>query len=164
MSGPATSPRTAIALRPARTDDASLLFTVFASTRDFELEVLRLPPAQAELFLRQQFHAQATQYALHYGDGDHSIIEVDGVAAGRLWVVRWEREIRVVDIAILPAHRGLGVGTRLLGDVIARGQSEGVPVTIHVEVHNPARRLYERLGFRLREDKGIYLLMERPVS
>ena len=34
-------------------------------------------------------------------------------------------------------------------------------LTIHVEMSNPARRLYERLGFAPVEEHGVYLLMER---
>ena len=34
-------------------------------------------------------------------------------------------------------------------------------MTIHVERFNPALRLYERLGFSVAEDKGVYLLLER---
>jgi ribosomal protein S18 acetylase RimI-like enzyme len=34
-------------------------------------------------------------------------------------------------------------------------------VRIHVEHRNPAKRLYERLGFRPAADRGYYLLMER---
>jgi hypothetical protein len=33
-------------------------------------------------------------------------------------------------------------------------------VTIRVERFNPALRLYERLGFSVAEDKGVYLLLE----
>jgi ribosomal protein S18 acetylase RimI-like enzyme len=33
-------------------------------------------------------------------------------------------------------------------------------VSIHVDKLNPALRLYERLGFQTKEDKGVYLLME----
>jgi hypothetical protein len=36
----------------------------------------------------------------------------------------------------------------------------GKPLRIHVEGFNPALRLYERLGFRQIEDKGVYLFME----
>jgi ribosomal protein S18 acetylase RimI-like enzyme len=38
-------------------------------------------------------------------------------------------------------------------------------LSIHVEANNPARRLYERLGFRSVADHGVYLLLERaPVE
>ena len=37
-------------------------------------------------------------------------------------------------------------------------------MTIHVERFNPALRLYERLGFSVAEDKGVYLFLERPPA
>jgi ribosomal protein S18 acetylase RimI-like enzyme len=85
---------------------------------------------------------------------------IDGEPARRLYLHRGDTEIRIVDIALLPEHRGKGVGTTLLRDVIA----EGKRVTIHVERMNPALRLYERLGFEVAEDKGVYLLLERQVN
>lgn len=67
-----------------------------------------------------------------------------------------------MDISLLPKHRSTGIGTSLLEDLAAEADSSRKPATIHVERFNPALRLYERLGFRHKEDKGIYLLMERP--
>jgi ribosomal protein S18 acetylase RimI-like enzyme len=77
----------------------------------------------------------------------------------------WEREIRVVDIAISPRFRGRGLGTLLLRRVFREGDGAGKPVSIHVEVFNPARRLYDRLGFVQKGTHGdVYILMERPVG
>jgi hypothetical protein len=42
--------------------------------------------------------------------------------------------------------------------------AEGKRVTIHVERMNPALQLYERLGFSMAEDNGVYLLLERQVN
>jgi ribosomal protein S18 acetylase RimI-like enzyme len=92
------------------------------------------------------------------------VILVDGKPAGRLYVHRRPSEIRIVDIALLPKHRGNGVGTRLLEDLLAEGDGAGKSVTIHVERMNPALRLYERLGFALGEDKGVYLFLERQPA
>jgi ribosomal protein S18 acetylase RimI-like enzyme len=50
-----------------------------------------------------------------------------------------------------------------LRGVLAAAAQRGVAVRIHVEVNNPARSLYDRLGFREIETCGIYTLMEwRP--
>ena len=76
-------------------------------------------------------------------------------------MVRWEKEIRLVDIALLPEHRGGGVGSAILHEILAEGKAAGKPVTIHVERFNPALRLYERLGFVPIEERGPYLLMQR---
>ena len=73
------------------------------------------------------------------------------------------RRSSLIDITLLPEFRQDGIGTWLLRDLLAEGEAAGKPVTIHVEVFNPAMRLYERLGFRSVEERGPYRLMEwRP--
>ncbi|MGH2397294.1 MAG: GNAT family N-acetyltransferase, partial [bacterium] len=73
--------------------------------------------------------------------------------------------IRLMDLALLPAYRGRGIGSSLLDALLAEGQRAGKPVTIHVEKLNRALRLYERLGFRRIADRGVYWFLEwRPPS
>jgi ribosomal protein S18 acetylase RimI-like enzyme len=110
-----------------------------------------------------QFDAQATWYAAHYEGATFDVVVVEGEPAGRLYVHRGEREIRIVDIALLPEYRGRGVGTSLLGKLLAEADLAGKSVTIHVERLNPALQLYQQLGFSLAEDKGVYLFLERPA-
>ena len=64
-----------------------------------------------------------------------------------------------MDIALLPAFRGTGLGSQILSTLQSRARQSGKPLTIHVETNNPARRLYLRLGFEEQEAKGVYLLM-----
>ena len=111
-----------------------------------------------------QFDAQDAWWREHYAQASFDVILVDGEPAGRLYVLRGESEIRIVDIALLPEQRGNGVGSSLLRDLLAEADAAGKSVTIHVERMNPALRLYERLGFALAEDKGVYLFLERPPS
>jgi ribosomal protein S18 acetylase RimI-like enzyme len=134
---------------------------VYASTRTEELAVVPWDDAQKEGFLRHQFDAQDAWWRENYADASFSVIVVEGEPAGRLYVHRGQSEIRIVDIALLPEHRGSGVGTRLLDELLAEGDAEAKSVTIHVERMNPALRLYDRLGFALAEDKGVYLFLER---
>ena len=119
--------------------------------------------AQKDAFLRMQFDAQDAWYREHYAEASFEVIKADGEPAGRLYVNRGRSEIRIVDIALLPEHRGDGIGTSLLRDLLAEADAVGKRVTIHVERLNPALRLYERLGFALAEDKGVYLFLERPA-
>jgi ribosomal protein S18 acetylase RimI-like enzyme len=68
-----------------------------------------------------------------------------------------------MDVALLPQFRGRGIGTYLLGNILSLGLRSGKIVTIHVEVFNPALRLYERLGFKKVAANEVYHLMEwRP--
>ncbi len=150
-----------VTLRPARPEDRELLLAVYASTRAEELAPVPWTPEQKSAFVKMQFDAQNADYSRNYVGADFSVIEVDGAPAGRLYVERRPAEVRLIDIALLPPFRGTGIGTRLLAELIADADARGVPLTLHVELFNPARRLYERLGFVPVEEHGAYLLMER---
>jgi GNAT superfamily N-acetyltransferase len=153
-----------ITLRPIAPDDMELLLRIYRSTREEELAmVLDWTEEMKTGFVRQQFEAQHAWYQEHYQGAQLDVILVDGAPAGRLYVHRRAREIRLVDITLLPEFRTGGIGTSLLRDLLAEGEAVGKPVTIHVEVFNPAMRLYERLGFLPIEERGPYRLMEwRP--
>lgn len=157
-----TAPR--VELRPATDADRPFLAAVYASTREQELAAVPFTPEQRQAFLDHQFAAQSHHYAEHYRDASYDVIEVDGMPAGRLIVGRWPRELRIVDVALLPDFRGRGVGTRLLTPLLAEADARDVPTTIHVEQQNPAQRLYRRLGFLPMEEVGPYRRFERPPA
>jgi predicted GNAT family acetyltransferase len=60
----------------------------------------------------------------------------------------------------LPEHCTRGIGTTLLHGLQSEAAAAGKPLRLHVERFNPALRLYERLGFRQIDDRGVYLFME----
>ena len=140
--------------------DAALLLAVYAGTRAEELAVVPWTPAEKDAFLRMQFDAQDRWWREQRPDAAFDVILVDGEPAGRLYVDRRPEEIRIVDIALLPDHRAMGVGTLLISRVLDEGRASGRPVTIHVERGNRARALYERLGFRQIDTTGVYDLLE----
>jgi len=148
-----------VSLRPITSEDDSFLAGVYASTRAEELAVTGWSDEQKAIFCRRQFDAQSAHYRKNYPGALFQIIERDGAAIGRLYVAHWEREIRIMDIALLPEHRGTGIGTELITALQKEASAAGKTVTIHVERFNPALRLYERLGFQQVEEKGVYLLM-----
>lgn len=152
--------QTEVALRAVQDGDAELLLAIYASTRTEELAQVDWDDAQKDAFVRMQFEAQRKFYESEYPGAEFQIILVAGEPAGRLYVHRREREIRIMDIALLPAFRGQGIGTRILSDILAEGERTARPVTIHVESFNPAQRLYERLGFKRIASNGVYHLLE----
>lgn len=151
-------------LRPATDADLPFLLRLYASTRADELAAVGWPEEQRDAFLRQQFEAQHAWYREQYAGASFDVVEVEGEPVGRLYVARWERAVRIVDVSLLPEWRGRGIGGRLLGALLAEADAVGKPASIHVERFNAALKLYERLGFALSEDKGVYLLLERPVG
>ena len=149
-----------ISLRPIGPDDIPFLYSVYASTRYDELAPLGWSAEQQHVFLAQQFDAQHQYYQANYSGADFEIILVNEQPAGRLYLDRAPDEIRIVDIALLPEYRRGGVGSRLLAELLDEAAHAGKPVRIHVEKFNPALHLYERLGFAITEDRGVYWFME----
>jgi ribosomal protein S18 acetylase RimI-like enzyme len=152
-----------VTLRPARADDAIFLRALYATTREDELSALAWSEAQRELFLSLQLEAQERHYRTSYPHAHFNVIEHDGAPVGRLIVDRGESLIRLVDIALLPAHRGAGLGSALLRELQEEAAPKGSAIVLHVVRTNPALRLYERLGFRVVREEAIYVAMEwRP--
>jgi len=94
-----------------------------------------------------------------------SIIEVDGRDAGGLWLESSPDVIYVADLQVVPELQGRGIGTSVLQGLIAEGSTRGIPVELAVLQVNPrARRLYERLGFKVTDEGNPFVRMQRHPS
>lgn len=153
-----------IALREEGAPDRPFTRMLYASTRNEELAAVDWSDEEKDRFLSWQHDAQHDHYRRHYEGAGWFIIERSGRPAGRLYLVRWDDEIRIIDIALAPAERRQGRGSSILLDLIEEAAASKARISIHVEKLNPAMTLYGRLGFKLVEDKGVYLLLARnPV-
>ena len=152
--------RERISFRPETADDEAFLYRLYASTREPEMQMVPWSDEQKEEFLRMQFNAQTQHYKKNYNGADYSIVLLDGLPAGRLYLHERPEDLRIMDIVLAPEHRGSGIGSILLNDILERAAAAGQVVSIHVEQFNPALRLYERLGFRQIDTNGVYHLME----
>lgn len=154
---------TALALRPATPEDRDLLLRVYAGTRAEELARTGWDEATCAGFVAMQFEAQDRHYRACFPDAQCSVIEfaaqTEPLPVGRLWVHRREGSIHVLDIALLEDYRGQGLGTACLRRLMVEAAERGVPLTIKVERFNPARRLYERLGFVEDDEHGMHVQM-----
>lgn len=154
-----------LSLRPAVEADRPLLFEVYAASRAGELAQVAWPDEQKAAFLEHQFSAQDADYRERRPEAEFLVIEWDGEPVGRLYRTMLDgpngRELRVMDIALLPPWQGKGIGSSLLDDIIAEANAAGVPVTLHVERWNRAVKLYERLGFVEVGSSDVHLLLER---
>lgn len=143
-----------LTLRPETPSDEAFLLRLFASTRAAELAFLGPPGAapgaltpMQETFVRLQRTAQTRSYEMAYPRAERSIVLVGGSPAGRILVDREGESIVLVDVALLPEHRGGGHGTALLTLLLDEARRAGKRVKLHVARQNPAVRLYRRLGF-----------------
>lgn len=148
-----------ISLRPSLADDQSFLLSLYASTRSDELDMLPWDDEQKRVFALMQFNAQTQHYHGSYPQAQSSIILRNEEAVGRMVVNEDTKEFTLVDISLLPAHRGHGIGTHLLRELLSKAVEATKPVRLHVLLTNPARRLYERLGFSFVQSDSLYCEM-----
>lgn len=154
-----------VSLRTVMPEDEPFLAELYATTREDDLRLTDWDDAQKAAFCAWQFQLQQLDYARKYPADGHLIIVRDDVPIGRLWVAEWEDCLFVVDISLLPAHRGSGVGTLVIEGVFAEGDRAGLPVRLTAFRSNPRSiALFERLGFRVHEEDEMLLVLERPAS
>ncbi|MGC4010598.1 MAG: GNAT family N-acetyltransferase [Pseudomonas sp.] len=151
-------------LRPIAEADQAFLRALYATTRNHEVAQLDWPPAAIDAFLSQQFDAQHGYYQAHFPDAEFSVIEAGGQPIGRAYLYWGPEHLQIIDLALLPDYCGRGVGSRLLGEILARADALGLSVGLHVENYNPAQRLYQRHGFECLDENGVYLKLHRPAS
>ncbi len=156
-----------VVLRPCRDADAKFLCDVYVESRWDEMAATGWPAETVRAFLRDQYRLQDLHYRKYYADAAWCVIEIGGERAGRLYVLLQDGDLRIVDIALMPAFRNRGIGGALLKaiqDQAAATTYGAVKVSVYVEQSNPAIRLYERLGFRFVATRGPYHLLEWPVE
>lgn len=148
-----------INLRPLVAADQPFLVSLYASTRSDELDTLPWDKEQKDMFVTMQFSAQTQHYHGSYPHAQSNIILRNKEAVGRIIVNEDAQAFTLVDVSLLPAHRGHGIGTYLLRELLRKADEATKPVRLHVLLTNPARRLYERLGFSVVHSDSLYCEM-----
>jgi GNAT superfamily N-acetyltransferase len=143
-----------VEIRDLRSDETEflcdMLYAALAWRPDSEL-----PPREWVLA-----HEQVAPFHTAWGrDGDVGLVaEEDGARLGLVWYRFFteeehgegyvDEETPEVAVAVVDGHRGKGVGTALMEAIHARARSDGVGrISLSVDHDNPARHLYERLGY-----------------
>lgn len=152
-----------LTLRPITEADRGFLRALYGSTREDELRRMPWDRSAKDVFLDQQFAAQHGYYQAHYQGADFSLILKGDQPIGRLYLFRGPVTYNLIDIALLAEWRGRGIGSHLLEQVLAEADAQGCSIRLFVEPENPARRLYERLGFRETGRHQVYLQMSREA-
>ncbi|WCM23508.1 GNAT family N-acetyltransferase [Paraburkholderia bryophila] len=142
----------ALTLRPATHADEAFLFELRKATMTEHLT--RVGEAVDDAAHRARL--------LHRYDAAQ-VICIDGAPAGLLKAYRTGTEWVVVQVQIVPARQGHGIGARALQAVLRIAQTDALPVTLKVLKGNPAKRLYDRLGFEIDgEDEMQFYMRYTP--
>lgn len=149
-----------VALRPATGADLGFLRALYGELRAEELARVPWPEPLKCSFLDQQFALQHRHYVARHPAADFLVIERAGRAVGRLYLDRGGADWQLIDLGLLAAARGGGLGGALLRRMQALAGTCGANLALHVQRDNlRARALYERLGFRAGALAGHHLAM-----
>ncbi|MCM1276658.1 MAG: GNAT family N-acetyltransferase [Lachnospiraceae bacterium] len=89
-----------------------------------------------------------------------NIIQVEGQDVGIFTIIQDENgDCLIETLAILPEYQKHGLGTKILEDTISKHQNTRLYLKTYKE--NPARFLYERVGFHKYDETNTHWLMER---
>lgn len=154
-----------VQLRPLRADNAAFLI-------DALYHAIYVPPGMPAPLKTIVQNPDLAVYIDGFGThpGDEGVLAVhDTSAVGAAWS-RYIRAYGFVDetipelsIAVLPAYRGMGIGTRLLEALLDRLKGSAERVSLSVNQSNPAYRLYERYGFKVVMMDGDSAIMLRDL-
>ena len=144
----------AIQLRSGRADD--LGFAAFVYLRAMGPHLQRAVDLDAE--------QQAALLMAHWNVAEIRIIMAAGREVGWVQAAPAEAAVFVRNICIDPQWQRLGIGGAVMRLIIDGAASRGDAVTLGVAKGNPARRLYERLGFRITHEDAHHDYMRRDAE
>jgi ribosomal protein S18 acetylase RimI-like enzyme len=107
---------------------------------------------------------QRQMFADQFDASQYQIIVVDGRDVGAMSVHRHREEIEVADIKLVTDFQRQGIGTAVIQDILKEAAAGGFAVGLQVLKVNPARSLYERLGFDIVSESDTHFGLEaRPA-
>ena len=140
-----------IRLRPAKPEDREYLWRLHCATmQDYVDKTWGWDAAWQRARFDESFDPLSLQ-----------IIEKDGAAVGYISVQSGGDEIFLAGIEIEPRQQNQGIATKLIKQLFAESDASHVPLRLRVLKINPARRLYERLGFQCTGETVTHYLMNR---
>ncbi len=143
-------------LRPMLDADMPFLLSLYASTRAHELAALNWTDEQQTFFINSQFQLQHHYYQQQFHAAQFHVITAAGQDVGRLYYGWEDKDLRLIDIALLPEYQCKGIGGVIIRMLMQDVSASSGSLLLHVELNNPARSWYLRLGFIAGTDDGIY--------
>ena len=145
----------AYGLRPSTAEDLPFVLALSKANAAAQLErALGWNEEEAREHVRQRFRP-----------GRDWLVTKHGERIGLLSLDRRADAIVVRHIELLPDHQNQGIGSALIRGVLDFGAAQKLPVRLRVAKENPARSLYERLGFAVTaEDERKYEMTATPLG
>lgn len=122
--------------RPATEQDIPFLLALRHQSMDQHLAASGASTSEADHLSRLTYRFDCAE-----------VLMLNGVPVGLLKVSRDPPEWKIIQIQLIPKLQGRGLGALLLRQVITEAKSANVALVLSVLKANPAKGLYEHLGF-----------------
>jgi ribosomal protein S18 acetylase RimI-like enzyme len=136
-----------------------------AAPEDFDY-CARLYFAEMETIIRElklDRQAQAASFRRQWNAAEARIIMLDGAVIGWLQSAARDGALFLAQLFVDGAFQRRGIGTTVMHRLIEEANQAGQAMALEVVKINPAKRLYERLGFRtIDEDDRKYHMRREP--
>jgi ribosomal protein S18 acetylase RimI-like enzyme len=139
-----------VTLRASSTNDADFLYRLHCAA--MRAYVMQTWGQWNEAWQSQYFHQ-------HFNPIPCQIVVFEDKDIGVVCVERQATDIFLSSIELLPAYQAQGIGTQLIRALLDEAHQKGVPLVLQVLKVNPARKLYERLGFAISGETATHYLM-----
>lgn len=107
-----------------------------------------------------QWQAQQRSYSQQFPNANHYIVLYENEYVGRCIIEDLSGHLHLIDLSILPDFQGKGIGTFMIELLQQKASKKDKPLMLQVFRKNSAMLLYERLGFRVVEENGLYVRMQ----
>jgi GNAT superfamily N-acetyltransferase len=139
-----------IDFRPAVENDIDFLYTLHVATmKEYVDKIWGWDDA-----------FQESNFRKNYVPAEIQIVMLDGEEIGMISLEHKVDEIFLRIIEIRPGYQRQGLGTAIIHTIINDATRQKKPVSLRVLKANPAKRLYERLGFRTIEETLTHYIMK----
>ncbi|HEY5730848.1 MAG TPA: GNAT family N-acetyltransferase [Anaerolineales bacterium] len=139
-----------IDIRQATDEDFDFLYAMHIATmKDYVDQIWGWDDAFQESLFRERYIPNQNQ-----------VITFEGKDIGMIFLEERTDDVLLRAIEILPTHQGQGIGTRIIQVIIDDAASKQKPVSLSVLKGNPAKSLYERLGFSVIEETDPRFFMK----
>lgn len=147
--------RVAYSLRPSTDDDLPFVAALVRANR----------AAEAQRQIGPEAEEAPASIEGRFRPGRDWIVTSDGEQIGVLSLDRRADAVIVRHIALLPEFQNRGIGSALIRGVLDFAVTVKLPVRLRLLKDNPARSLYERLGFAVTSEDGQrYEMTARPAG
>ena len=140
-----------VAFRPAVDQDFDYCRRLYFAEMKWIIEQLHLDR-----------EAQDVSFERHWHTGQVRILVLDGVDIGWIQTIAQNSEYFVAQIVVDRSFQRKGIGTEVMKRLISEAARANRVVRLNVVKINPARRLYERLGFQVvhQDDRKLYMELD----